>query len=47
MLETRKTIIAFEENDLIELERIIIESNVKDALRFLRKTVYEKEVHSQ
>lgn len=47
MIEIRKTAIAFEENDLIELERIIIDSDKEEALKFLKKAVYEKIVHSQ
>lgn len=47
MLEIKKTAIALEETDLIELERIIIDSDKDEALRFLNKSVYEKVVHSQ
>lgn len=47
MLEIRKTGIALEENDLIELERIIIDNDREEALRFIKKCVYEKILHSQ
>ncbi len=47
MLEIKKTAIALEEMDLIELERIIIDNDKDEALRFLKKSVYEKVVHSQ
>ncbi len=47
MLEIRKAAIAFDENDLLELERIITDGHEKEALRFLRKTVYAKVDHSQ
>ncbi|HEX7475459.1 MAG TPA: hypothetical protein VF318_05780 [Dehalococcoidales bacterium] len=47
MLEIKKTAIAFDENDLIELERIIIDGNKEEALRFLKISVYEKLIHSQ
>lgn len=47
MLEIRKTVLSIEENELIELERIIIDSDKEEALRFLKKSVYEKIVHSQ
>jgi hypothetical protein len=47
MLEIKKTAIVLEETDLIELERIIIDSDKDEALRFLKKSVYEKVVHSQ
>jgi len=47
MLEIRKTAIAFDENELIELERIVIDGDEKGALSFLRKVVYNKIIHSQ
>jgi hypothetical protein len=47
MLEIRKTAVAFDENDLLELERIVIDSDEKGALLFLRKAVYNKITHSQ
>ena len=47
MLEIRKTVLSLEENELIELERIIIDSDKEEALRFLKKSVYEKILHSQ
>ncbi len=47
MLEIRKTAIALEENELVELERIIIDDNTEDALKFLKKSVYERILHSQ
>lgn len=47
MLDIRKAAIAFDENELLELERIVIDDDEKEALRFLRKLVYEKIVYSQ
>ena len=47
MLEIRKTAVAFDENDLLELERIVIDADEKGALLFLRKAVYNKITHSQ
>jgi hypothetical protein len=47
VLEIKKTAIALEDSDLIELERILIDSDREQALRFLRKSVYEKVLHSQ
>jgi hypothetical protein len=47
MLEIRKTAISIEESELIELERIIMDSDKEEALRFLKKSVYEKILHSQ
>jgi hypothetical protein len=47
VLEIIKTAIALEENDLIELERIIIDSDKEAALRFLNKSLYARILHSQ
>ena len=47
MLEIRKTAIALDEKELLELERIIIDCDEKGALRFLKKSVYDKIVRSQ
>jgi hypothetical protein len=47
MLEIRKTAIAFEEEELLELEQIIVDRDEKEALIFLKKSVYDKVVHSQ
>ena len=47
MLEIRKTAIALEEEELIELERIITDQDEKEALVFLRKSVYSKAARSQ
>ena len=42
MIEIRKTAIALEEPELIELERIVTDGDEKEALIFIRKTVYSK-----
>jgi hypothetical protein len=47
MLEIKKTVLSIEENELIELQRIIIDSDKEEALRFLRKSVFDKIMHSQ
>ena len=47
MLEIKKTAIALEEIDLIELQRIIIDSDKEEALKFLKKSVYERIIRSQ
>jgi hypothetical protein len=47
MLEIRKTAIAFDENDLLELERVITDNDEKGALSLLRKAVYNKISRSQ
>lgn len=47
MLEIRRTAITLDEQKLLELERIVTDCDVKEALRFLKKSVYEKVEHSQ
>jgi hypothetical protein len=47
VLEIKKTAVSFDEADLMELERIITDSDEKEALRFLKKTVYDRIAHSQ
>ncbi len=47
MLEIRKTAVAFGEKDLMELERIMVDSDKDDAMRFLKKYVYDRILHSQ
>jgi len=47
MLEIRRTAIALGEQELMELEKIIADDDEKEALRFLRKIVYDKLTQSQ
>ena len=47
MLEIRKTAVSFDERDLMELERIITDGDKEQSLKFLKKSVYEKILHSQ
>lgn len=47
MLEIRKTAIALDEKELLELERIITDGDEKEALRFLKKIVYDRVARSQ
>ncbi len=47
MLEIMKTAIALDEQELLELERITIDSDEKEALQFLKRAVYNKIVHAQ
>ncbi len=47
MIEIRKTAIAFEEEELLELGQIIVDRDEKEALDFLKKSVYDKVVDSQ
>ena len=47
MLEIRKTAISFDEQDLMELERIVTDTDEKEALRFLKKSIYDRILYSQ
>jgi len=47
MIEIRKTAIALEEEELLELERIMVDRDETEALDFLKKSVYDKVVDSQ
>ena len=47
MIEIRRTAIAFDEEELIELEQIITDQDTSEALVFLRKSVYNKIARSQ
>jgi len=47
MLEIRKTAIALEEEELLELEQIIVDRDEKEALTFLKRAVYDKVESSQ
>ena len=47
MLEISKTAVVLEEEELLELERIIVDCDEKGALSFLKEAVYDKVVHSQ
>ncbi len=42
MLEIKKTAIAFDEKELIRLEGIIIDEDEAEALKFLKRAVYNK-----
>lgn len=47
MLEIRKTAIALDEEELLELGRIVTDGEAKEALRFLKKAAYDKVTRSQ
>ena len=47
MIQIRKTAIALEEEELLELERIMVDRDESEALDFLKKSVYDKVVDSQ
>jgi hypothetical protein len=39
--------LSLDEKDLIELERIIVDNDEKEALRFLKKFIYHRILYSQ
>ncbi len=47
MLDIKKTAISLDERDLMELERIVTDADEKQALSFLRKSIYDRILHSQ
>ena len=47
MLEIRKSAVSFDEQELMELERIITDNDVKEALKFLKRCVYDRISHAQ
>ena len=47
MLEIRKTAIALDEKEILDLARIVIDGDEGGALTFLKKSVYDRIVHAQ
>jgi hypothetical protein len=47
VLEIRKSPVSFDEKDGMALEKIVTDGDEKEALRFLKKTVYERILHSR
>jgi len=47
MLEIRKTALSFDEKDLMELERIVTDNDEKEALKFIKKSIYDRISHAQ
>jgi hypothetical protein len=47
MLEIKKSVVPFDEQEVMQLERIITDADEKEALRFLKKSVYDPILHSQ
>ena len=47
MLEIKKSVVPFDERSVMELERIITDSDEKEALKFLKQSVYNWILHSQ
>jgi len=47
MLEMKKSAVSLEAQELMELERIITDSDEKEALKFLKRNIYDRILHSQ
>ncbi|MFH0914728.1 MAG: hypothetical protein V1849_05535 [Chloroflexota bacterium] len=47
MLEIRRSAISLDEEEVLELERIVTDSDAEQALSFLKKSVYQKIAHAQ
>jgi hypothetical protein len=47
MLEIKKCAVSLEEDEVMELERIITDSDEKEAFRFVKRSIYDKILHSQ
>ena len=47
MLSLKRTAISFNEEELMELERIIMDKDKDEALRFLEEAIYNKILSSQ
>ncbi len=47
MLEIKRSAVAFDQSDLIELERIITDGEEKEAFKFLKKSVYDRILQAQ
>jgi hypothetical protein len=47
MLEIKKTVVSFDEGDMVELERIVTDGDEKEALKFIKKSIYDRILHSQ
>ena len=47
MLEIRKSAVSFDEQDIMELERIVTDGDEKEALKFLKKSIYNRILHGQ
>ena len=47
MIEIRRTAVSFDERDLMELEGIVTDSDEKGALKFVKKSIYDRILHAQ
>ncbi len=47
MLEIKRCVVPLDENDVMELERIVTDADEKEALGFIRRAVYDRLLHAQ
>jgi hypothetical protein len=47
MLEIRKAVVTLDEKELLELERIIMDNEEKEAIRFIKKHIYDRVLRAQ
>ena len=47
MLQIRKTALPLDEEEIVALEQIIVDRDEEEALKFLKKAIYDKIVRSQ
>lgn len=47
MIQIRKTAVPLDEEEMMALEQIIVDRDEKEALRFLKKAIYDKIARSQ
>ena len=47
MLEIRRATVSLDESDLMELERIVIDGDEREALIFVKKTVHDRILRAQ
>lgn len=47
MLEIQRVAVSFDESDLMQLERIVTDGDEKEALIFVKKSVYDRILHAQ
>ena len=47
MLEIKKAVVTFNEQDVMEMERIIMDGDVNSALLFIKQSVHGRILHSQ
>lgn len=47
MIEVRRAAVGLDEEELLELARIVVDQDQEAALRFLKRSVYDKVVRAQ